>query len=225
MSYVYKKWHDGRRSDALFTWFTWQHRYNHILLTHLIHLLIGTNSNPFKLQKLVVVWATISSFILLTCPTLANNISNYSKLPNVAVLWPTISLGLGHCVGWGYETMACALCLSEFLWFCYYICSVMRKHDVIKWEHFPRYWPFGRGIHRSLASSPHKGQWRGVLMFSVICAWINALVSNREAGDLSRHRAHYDVIIIFRQKHTWRQLRSTIHCCLRLAQRLLSALI
>ena len=43
--------------------------------------------------------------------------------------------------------------------------------DVIKWKHFPRYWPFGRGIHRSPVNSPHKGQWRGALMFSLICTW------------------------------------------------------
>ena len=39
----------------------------------------------------------------------------------------------------------------------------------------------------------HKGQWHGALMFPLICAWINALVNNRDAGDLRRHRAHYDV--------------------------------
>ena len=32
--------------------------------------------------------------------------------------------------------------------------------DVIKWKHFPRYWPFVRRIHRSPVNSPHKGQWR-----------------------------------------------------------------
>ena len=42
----------------------------------------------------------------------------------------------------------------------------------------------------------HKGQWRGALMFSLICAWINGWVNNRGAGELSRHRAHYDVIVI-----------------------------
>ena len=32
-----------------------------------------------------------------------------------------------------------------------------RQHyDVIKWEHFPRYWPFVRGIHRSQVNSPLK---------------------------------------------------------------------
>ena len=45
-------------------------------------------------------------------------------------------------------------------------------NDVIKWNHFTRYWPFVRGIHRSPVTSPHKGQWRGTLMFSLICAWI-----------------------------------------------------
>ena len=41
---------------------------------------------------------------------------------------------------------------------------------------------------------PRKGQWRGALMFSLICARISSWVRNREAGDLGRHRAHYDVI-------------------------------
>ena len=57
--------------------------------------------------------------------------------------------------------------------------------DVIKWKHFPRYWPFARGIHR-----------RGDLMFSLICAWINGRVNNRETVDLRRRGAHYDVIVM-----------------------------
>ena len=69
--------------------------------------------------------------------------------------------------------------------------------DVIKWKHFPRYRPFVRGIHRSPVNSPHKGQWRGALMFSLICVSINGWVNNREAGDLRRYRAHYDVIVMW----------------------------
>ena len=68
--------------------------------------------------------------------------------------------------------------------------------DVIKWKHFTRYWPFVRGIHRSPVNSSHKGQWRGALMFSVICVRINGWVNNREAGDLKRYRAHYDVTVM-----------------------------
>ena len=67
--------------------------------------------------------------------------------------------------------------------------------DVIKWKHFPRYWPFVRGIHRSTVNSPHKGQWRGALMFSLICAWIYSSVNNRVAGDLRHQRAHSDVSV------------------------------
>ena len=68
--------------------------------------------------------------------------------------------------------------------------------DVIQWRHFPRYWPFVRGIHRSPVNSPHKGQWRGALMFPLICARINDWVNNGEAGDLRRNRVHYDVIVM-----------------------------
>ena len=45
---------------------------------------------------------------------------------------------------------------------------------------------------------PHKGQWRGALMFSLICVWINGWVNNREAGDLRRYRAHYGVTVMAR---------------------------
>ena len=68
--------------------------------------------------------------------------------------------------------------------------------DVIKWKHFPRYWSFVRGIHRSPVNSPHKGQRHGAFMFSLICARINGWVNNGEAGDLRRIRPHYDVTVM-----------------------------
>ena len=33
-------------------------------------------------------------------------------------------------------------------------------------------------------------------MISLICVWINAWVNNRDAGDLRRHRAYYDVTVM-----------------------------
>ena len=69
--------------------------------------------------------------------------------------------------------------------------------DVIKLKHFPRYWPFLRGIHRSSVNSRHKGQWRGALMLSLICVWIKGWVNNREAGDLRRYRTQNVVIVMF----------------------------
>ena len=74
-------------------------------------------------------------------------------------------------------------------------CISLEHDDVIKWKHFPRDWPFVWGIHRSPVNSPHKDQWHGALMFSLICVWINDWVNNRQAGDLRRYRAHYDVIV------------------------------
>ena len=47
---------------------------------------------------------------------------------------------------------------------------------------------------------PHKGQWRGALMFTLIYAWINDWVNNREAGGLRRYRGHYDVIVMMHMK-------------------------
>ena len=61
---------------------------------------------------------------------------------------------------------------------------------------FGAYLPFVRGIQRSPADSPLKGQWREALMFPLICAWINGWVNNREDGDFQRHRAHNDVTVI-----------------------------
>ena len=55
----------------------------------------------------------------------------------------------------------------------------------MKWKHFPRYWPFVRGIHRGPVNSPHKGHWPGALMF------------------LRSHRAHYDVIVMHFSTHCY----------------------
>ena len=53
--------------------------------------------------------------------------------------------------------------------------------DVIKWKHFPHNWSFVRGIHRSPVNSPHKGQWRRALMFSLVCA-LNIRLSKQSWG-------------------------------------------
>ena len=109
-----------------------------------------------------------------------------------------VSLGvLVSCVSewhWGRYIMSIgAVKPSWMLW----VNELHYSHDdVIRWKHFPRYWPFVRGIHRSPVNSPHNGQCRGALMLPVICAWINGWVNNREAGDLRRHRGHYDFTVM-----------------------------
>ena len=59
------------------------------------------------------------------------------------------------------------------------------------------HWPFVRGIDRFLVNSLHKSQWRGALMFSLVCVWVN----DREAGDLKRYRACFDVTVMLTQHH------------------------
>ena len=83
---------------------------------------------------------------------------------------PTV---LKNCIKHGGITAAlCAKFQNEQLSnkLCLNVTSRDFHDDVIKWKHFPRYWPFVRGIHRSPVNSPHKGHWRGTLMFSLICA-------------------------------------------------------
>ena len=93
--------------------------------------------------------------------------------------------------------------------------AIHNHDDVTKWKHFPRNWPFVRGIHRFPANSSHKGQWRGALMFSLICIVINNWVNNREAGDLRRYRAHFDVIVVHKQclyaSKVWRTVQRLNH--------------
>ena len=105
----------------------------------------------------------------------------------------------------------CRLAPSHYLNHCWLIISELLRHssehdDVIKWKHFPYYWPFVLGIHRSPVNSPHKGKWCGALMFSLICAGINGSVNNREAGDFRRHRANYDVTVM--GQHDWKYSKS-----------------
>ena len=69
--------------------------------------------------------------------------------------------------------------ILSWLFYCRLSCFTLLKvsihDDVIKWKHLPRYWPFVRGIHRSPVNSPHKGQWREALVFSLICSLNNRL--------------------------------------------------
>ena len=55
---------------------------------------------------------------------------------------------------------------------------------------------WGESTWRSPVDSPHKGQWRGTLAFSLICACTNGWANNRDVDDFRRHRAHYDVTVM-----------------------------
>ena len=79
--------------------------------------------------------------------------------------------------------------------------SVINDHHLSWWRHqmetFSALLALCAGNSPVPVNSPHKGQWRGALMFSLICARINDWVNNREAGDLRRHLGHYDVNVMW----------------------------
>ena len=68
-----------------------------------------------------------------------------------------------------------------------YVIAISSIHSW--WRHhmetFSALLTFLRGIHRSPVYSPRKGQWRGALMFSLICVWTNNWANIWDAGDWS----------------------------------------
>ena len=100
---------------------------------------------------------------------------------------------------WFSQWPPCNMPIYPVIVACIFGLACKLHDDVIKWKHYLRYWPFVQGIHWLTVNSPHKGQCGRALMFSLICAWINGWVNNREAGDLRRHQAHYDVFVIYRE--------------------------
>ena len=67
--------------------------------------------------------------------------------------------------------------------------------DVIKWEHFPRYWPLCEEFTGPGEFPAQKPVTRSFDVFFDLCL-NNGWVNNHEAGDLRRHRAHYDVSVM-----------------------------
>ena len=67
--------------------------------------------------------------------------------------------------------------------------------DVVKWKNFPLCHPFVRRIHWPPLDSPHKGHWRGALMFlwSVPEQTVEKTIESRV---LSRYLARFDVTFL-----------------------------
>ena len=115
-----------------------------------------------------------------------------------------VHISVMNCGLWDFLLIYSDSLFANFTWilWAYYLLHSKFLHreprhdDVMKWKHFPRYWLFMRGIHRSPVNSPHNGEWRGAFIFSLIGAWINGWVINGEAGNLRCHCAHYDVTVM-----------------------------
>ena len=84
------------------------------------------------------------------------------------------------------------------------LCKVAQRSDLNSWwrhqmETFSALLAICAGNSPGPVNSPHKGQWCGALMFSLVCTRINGWVNNGEASDLRRHRAHYEVTVMLQK--------------------------
>ena len=125
------------------------------------------------------------------------DITKALSIQNINNVWSGVSQ---YCF-WFSKMVLTFTLSSRYEWLSMLVCVCVFwspiHDDVIKWKHFPYYWPLMQGIYWSPVNSPKKGQWRRALMFSSICTWMNGWVNNGEAGDLRRHRTHYGVIVMF----------------------------
>ena len=131
-----------------------------------------------------------------------NTLDDEAHTVRQCIGWWLVFLYISGCYWWR-QFQYCIGCLMWFLpgelhslsWYartCLSSNSICIWHDdVIKWNIFRV-----TGHLCEPVNSAHKGQCRGAFLFSLICAWINRWVNNREAGDLRRYCAHYDVIVM-----------------------------
>ena len=156
--------------------------------SHTLSFKVGYAIYAIGFQSYGLRGVSVSKIIIMFCFCL-------DLLVNTEIHEPHVRLFAMECIGsMKNSNLHTRTCYSR--WITPSNKCIYYHDDVIQWNHFPRYWPFVRGIHRSPVNSPHKGQWRGALMFSLICARINCWVNTGEAGDVRRHRAHYDVIVM-----------------------------
>ena len=111
-----------------------------------------------------------------------------------------------HVVHSCFDMFSCSLAPVAFTdIFHVYFISVEAITRQCRWCNAETWWRHQMEVFSALldicagnapVNSQHKGQWRGALMFSLIGAWLNVWVNTREAGDLRRYRAHYDVIVM-----------------------------
>ena len=138
-------------------------------------------------------------------PTALDYLIKFSCFDLKSYSWAIIWLPCVPCLCWvlGWVHTLTYILKNNFgLAKCHIIFNYPHHDDVIKWKHFPRYWPFVRGIHRLPVNSRQKSQWWGTLIFSLIWAWTNSWANNGDAGDLRRRRAHYDAIVMYPHSFT-----------------------
>ena len=114
------------------------------------------------------------------CPRLSNK-DIFKTMLNLALTYDSArmcSICTGFCASLRYWTgtkpIICGTCINQ--------CgdkSGDLHEDVMTWKHFPYYWPFVKGIHRSPID---KGPWCGALFFPFFVSLIKLLNQQLPCG-------------------------------------------
>ena len=172
--------------------------------------IIGSDNGLLPGRRQAIIWTNTGILLIWTLGTtfsgILSEIHTFSfkkiHLNMSSAKWLPFCLALNvQTPRWHYGKLIMACFLR------------MGKHQFFPWwrhqmETFSALLAICTGNHRSPVNYPHKGHWRGALMFSLICVWINDWVNNREAGDLRRYRPHYDAIVmsLYRQNRPVAQI-------------------
>ena len=143
-----------------------------------------------------------------TCKSYKQNVNTNDRKNNEKPKWERRHDPTPDRSRWSQSRVSCGLCRDQCRFDMPFKATQLstentRTHsdetqpnhdDVIKRKHFPRYWPFVRGIHRWIPfTKPSDAELWCFLWYA---PWINGWVNNREAGDLRHHRADYDVSVV-----------------------------
>ena len=128
------------------------------------------------------------SWDILHCINRGNS-EQYSYFFKTCLVWPIVYLSQFQ----GYSHF-CHIMTSSHKNIFGVACPSWWRHQM---ETFSALLAICARISPVQVNCPHKGQSRGALMFSLICAWINDWVNSREAGDWRHHRGYYDVNVMF----------------------------
>ena len=121
-----------------------------VCIAGLIHLLVKGTTGIDTVQGLL----SIISFRVQFPPIIYNSRREVPYCPKPALIDDILGVWLSNVWGVSLHMVSSPIACSCG-------CKLEDHDDVIKWKHFPCYWPFVRGIHRSPVNSPHKGLWRG----------------------------------------------------------------
>ena len=173
-------WEAQWERRVLFPRLTHWGRVTHICVSKLT--IIGSDNALSPGRRQAIIWTNDGILLIWTLGTNFSEISSeihavsFKKmhLKRSSAKWRPFCLGLNVLIHTQGPTHTHFLYLTSIPDGSQYLETRLLWHDdVIKWKQFPRYWPLVREIHQSPVDSPRKGQWRGALKFSLICAWIN----------------------------------------------------